>query len=157
MEALLGEAVEELKSVAPLFAALLSLPADRYPPLNLSPQKQKEKTQAALVAWLVEEAEKGAVYCAWEDLHWADPSTLEVLMLLLDQAPTTRLLVLLTSRPEFMPSWGNRSHLSQLTLALRTQSDETMVEQYEFGKALRTTSCNKSSSKTDGGCRCSLS
>ena len=62
-------------------------------PLTLSPQKQKQKTQEALVAWLVEEAEQAAVYCAWEDLHWADPSTLEVLTLLLDQVPTTRLLV----------------------------------------------------------------
>ena len=48
-EALLCEAVDEVKSVAPLFAALLSLPGDRYPPLNLSPQKQKEKTLETLV------------------------------------------------------------------------------------------------------------
>ena len=60
------------------------------------------------MAWLVEEAEKAAVYCAWEDLHWADPSTLEVLTLFLDQVPTTRLLALLTFRPEFTPPWGNR-------------------------------------------------
>ena len=57
------------------------------------------------------------VYNTWEDLHWADPSTLEVLTLLLDQVPTTRLLAVLTFRPEFTPPWGNRSHLSQLTLS----------------------------------------
>ena len=45
----------------------------------MSPQKQKEQTHEALVTWLVEEAEQAAVYCAWEDLHWADPSTLDVL------------------------------------------------------------------------------
>src|SRR5712691_5875127 len=74
---------------APLLAALLSLPHPAgYPPITVSPQKQKEKTHAALVAWMVEEAEKAAVYCAWEDLHWADPSSLEVLTLFLDQAPT---------------------------------------------------------------------
>ena len=73
----------------PLLAALLSLPhPEGYPPLTLSPQKQKQKTQEALVAWIMEEAEKAAVYCAWEDLHWADPSTLEVLTLFLDQVPT---------------------------------------------------------------------
>ncbi len=72
----------------PLLAALLSLPhPEGYPPITLSPQKQKEKTHAALVAWIVEEAKKAAVYCAWEDLHWADPSTLELLNLFLDQAP----------------------------------------------------------------------
>src|SRR5262245_61684718 len=62
----------------PLVASLLSLPPPAgSAPLSGSPQKQKEKTQAALVAWLVEEAERAAVYCTWEDLHWADPSTLE--------------------------------------------------------------------------------
>ena len=120
-----------LQEEAPLFAVLLSLPhPEGYPPITVSPQKQKERTQAALVAWLVEEAEKAAVYCAWEDLHWADPSTLEVLTLFLDQVPTTRLLVLLTFRPEFTPPWGNRSHFSQLTPSrLRRQQVEEMVEQ----------------------------
>src|SRR5262249_26416972 len=65
-----------------LLAALLSLPRpEGVPPLTLSPQKQKQKTQEALVAWLVEEAERTPVYCVWEDLHWADPSTVEVLHL----------------------------------------------------------------------------
>jgi predicted ATPase len=102
----------------PLLAALLSLPhPEGSPPITGSPQKQKEKTQAALVAWLIEEAEQKTVYSIWEDLHWADPSTLEVLTLFLDQVPTTRLLALLTFRPEFVPPWGNRSHLSQMTLS----------------------------------------
>ena len=73
---------------------MLSLPQpEGIPPLTLSPQKQKQKTQKALVAWMLEEAEKAAVYCAWEDLHWADPSTLEVLTLFLEQIPTTRVFV----------------------------------------------------------------
>jgi predicted ATPase len=102
----------------PLLAALLSLPhPESYPPITVSPQKQKEKTQAALVAWLVEKAAENAVYTVWEDLHWADPSTLELLTLLLDQVPTTRLFVLLTFRPEFTPPWGSHSYLSQLTLS----------------------------------------
>jgi class 3 adenylate cyclase len=66
----------------PLLAALLSLPhPSGTPPITLSPQKQKQKTQEALVAWIVEEAEQAAVFCAWEDLHWVDPSTLEFLTL----------------------------------------------------------------------------
>ena len=90
-------------------ASLLSLPhPDGYPPLNLTPERQKQKTQEALVGWLVEEAEQTAVYSAWEDLHWADPSTLELLSLFLDQVPTARLLALLTFRPEFTPPWGSR-------------------------------------------------
>ena len=81
----LGEAV-------PLLAALLSLPVpDQYPPLTLSPQRQKQQTQEALVAWLLAAAAQQPVLAVWEDLHWADPSTLELLGLLLDQVPTTRL------------------------------------------------------------------
>ncbi|HJY81221.1 MAG TPA: adenylate/guanylate cyclase domain-containing protein [Candidatus Binatia bacterium] len=103
--------------VVPLLAALLSLPhPNGNPPLALSPQRQKQKTQEALVAWLLEEAERQAVYCPWEDLHWADPSTLELLTLLIDQVPTARLYLLLTFRAEFTPPWGTRSHISHLVL-----------------------------------------
>ena len=66
-----------------------------------SPQKQKQKTHEALVAWLVAEAERQPVLAVWEDLHWADPSTLEWLGLVLDQTPTVPLCHLLTCRPEF--------------------------------------------------------
>src|SRR5712691_1887852 len=63
----------------PLLAAWLALPQpEGAAPLTLSPRKQKQKTQETLVAWIVEEAERGPVYCVWEDLHWADPSTREI-------------------------------------------------------------------------------
>jgi predicted ATPase/class 3 adenylate cyclase len=136
----------------PLLAALLSLPHPvEYSPLTMSPQKQKEKTQAALVAWLAEEAEQAAVFCAWEDLHWADPSTLEVLTLLLDQVPTTRLLTLLIFRPEFRLPWSNRSHLSQITLGrLGRPYVEAMVERVTGGKTLPAEIVQQIVSKTDG-------
>ena len=96
-----------LAEVVPLVAALLSLPVpDRYPPLTVSPQRQKQQTLEALVAWLLAEAAQQPVLAIWEDLHWADPSTLELLGLLLDQAPTARLLLVLTCRPEFRPPWA---------------------------------------------------
>jgi class 3 adenylate cyclase/predicted ATPase len=135
-----------------LLASLLSLPhPEDAPPITLSPQKQKQKTQEALVAWIVEEAEKAAVYCAWEDLHWADPSTLEVLTLYLDQVPTTRLLALLTFRPDFTPPWQPRSHITQLTLnRLGRPQVEEMVEQVTGGKALPTDVLQQIVSKTDG-------
>jgi TOMM system kinase/cyclase fusion protein len=136
----------------PLLAALLSLPPpEGYPPLTVSPQKQKEKTHAALVAWLVEEAEQHPVYNLCEDIHWADPSTLEVLTLVVDQAPTARLYVLLTFRPEFTSPWGNRSHLSQMTLSrLGRPHVEAMVEQVTGGKALPTEVVQQIVAKTDG-------
>src|SRR5215510_13733831 len=136
----------------PLVAALLSLPPpEGYPPLTMSPQKQKEKTQAALVAWLVEEAEHHPVYTTWEDVHWADPSTLDVLHLVVEQVPTARLYVLLTFRPEFTPPWSNRSHLSQLTLSrLDRPQVETMVKRVTGGKALPPEVMQQIVAKTDG-------
>ena len=134
-----------------LFAALLSLPQPTdAPPLNLSPQRQKQKTAEALIAWLVEEAEQAPVYCAWEDLHWADPSTLELGMLI-DQTPTTRLFVLLTSRPEFTPPWGQHGHFSHLTLSrLGRRQVPRMIEQATRGKTLPPEVVHQIVAKTDG-------
>ena len=135
-----------------LFAALLSLPQpEGISPLTGSLQKQKEQMQEALVAWLVEEAEQQPVYNAWEDLHWADPSTLEVLDLLLNQVPTTRLLAVLTFRPEFVPPWGTHSYLSQLTLGRLGQSQvNVMVERVTGGKTLPQELVQQIVAKTDG-------
>jgi class 3 adenylate cyclase/tetratricopeptide (TPR) repeat protein len=136
----------------PLLAALLSLPhPEGVPPLTLSPERQKEKTLKALVGWLCEEAERQAVYCAWEDLHWADPSTLELLNLYLDQVPTARMLALLTFRPEFLPPWGSRSYLSQLTLGRLGRSQvERMVENVTGGRTLPDEVVEQVVAKTDG-------
>ena len=133
-------------------AALLSLPASRYTsPRYFSPQKQKEKTHEALVAWLCAEAKQQAVTYAWEDLHWADPSTLELLTLFLAQVPTTRLLAVLTFRPEFTSPWGSHSYLSQLTLSRLGRSHvEAMVEKVTGGKALPKEIVQQIVSKTDG-------
>ena len=122
----------------PLLATLLSLPQpEGAPPLTLSPQKQKQKTQEALVAWIARGSREGRrVLCLGRSalgrsLH------LGVLTLFLDQVPTTRLLALLTFRPEFLPPWGNRSHLTQLMLSrLGRPQVEAMVEQVTGGKAL---------------------
>ena len=66
--------------MVPLLAALLSVPLpERYPSLTLTPQRQQQQTLEALLAWLLAEAERQPVLAVWEDLHWADPSTLELL------------------------------------------------------------------------------
>jgi class 3 adenylate cyclase/predicted ATPase len=136
----------------PLFASLLSLPhPEGYPPLTLSPQRQKQKTQETLVAWLVAEAERTPVYCPWEDVQWADPSTLELLTLLIDQVPTARLYLLLTFRPEFTPPWGTRSHISHLTLnRLGRHQITQMIEQVGSGTALPSEVTQQIVAKTDG-------
>jgi class 3 adenylate cyclase/tetratricopeptide (TPR) repeat protein len=136
----------------PLLAALLSLPQpEGLPPLTLSPQRQKQKTLDTLVRWLFEEAERAVVYAVWEDLHWADPSTLEFLGVCLGQVPTARMLKVLTFRPEFTPPWASRSHFSHLVLSRlgRTQSS-TIVEQLTGGKALPAEVVHQIVAKTDG-------
>jgi TOMM system kinase/cyclase fusion protein len=136
----------------PLLATFLSLSYPRdFPALTLSPQKQKEKTQETLVSWLCTEAKQQAVIYAWEDLHWADPSTLELLTLFLAQVPTARLLAVLTFRPEFTPPWGAHSYFSQLTLSrLGRAHVETMVEKVTGGEALPKEIIHQIVSKTDG-------
>ncbi|MBI3249263.1 MAG: AAA family ATPase [Deltaproteobacteria bacterium] len=148
-----GEVTSPLQAeTVALLASLLSLPhPDGHPVLTLSPQKQKEKTLAALVSWLLEETGQAPVCCVWEDLHWADPSTLELLTLFVAQVPTTRLLAVLTFRLEFTPPWGAHSYLSQLTLSrLGCRHVETMVEQVTGGKDLPKEIVQQIVAKTDG-------
>ena len=141
-----------LEEAVPLLAALLAVPVpERYPPLTLSPQRQKQQTQEALVAWLLAETAQHPVLAVWEDLHWADPSTLELLGLLLDQVPTARLLLVLTARPEFRPPWALRAHLTQLTLTrLVRQQVEEMVLRVTGGKPLPAEVVQQIVVKTDG-------
>ena len=141
-----------LEEVVPLFAALLSVPLlERYPPLHLTPQRQRQKTQEALTAWLLEEAERQPVLAVWEDLHWADPSTLDVLGLVLDQVPTARMLILLTCRPEFQPPWATRSSLTQITIGrLGRAQVEVMIASLTGGKALPIEVVEQVIAKTDG-------
>ncbi len=103
--------------VVPLIAALLSLPLpERYPPLRQSPELQRKQTMEALVAWTLALAEQQPLVMLYEDLHWCDPSSVELLGLLLAQIPTAQVLTLLTFRPAFVPPWPARSHLTPLAV-----------------------------------------
>ena len=130
--------------VVPLFAALLSLPLpDRYPPLTLTPQRQRQKLLEALLAWLLAMTEKHPVLLVGEDLQWADPT--------IDQGLTARLLTLLTFRPEFRPPWTMRSHLTQFTLSrLPRKQVEEIVEKITRGKALPAEVVRQLVAKADG-------
>jgi class 3 adenylate cyclase/predicted ATPase len=142
----------DMQETVPLFTALLSLPTPpQYPPLNLTPQKQKERTLQALVQLLLAQAERQATVSVWEDLHWADPSSLEFLTLLIEQIPTTKLLLVLTFRPEFTPPWKPRSHISQLVLnRLGKRQVEAMIEKVTAGKELSAEVIEQIRLKTDG-------
>jgi class 3 adenylate cyclase len=93
------------EDVIPLLAALLSvpLPEGRYPALTLTPQQQRQQTLDTLVVWLIAEAERRPVLAVYEDVHWADPSTLELLSMLVEQSPMVPMLHVLSFRPDFVP------------------------------------------------------
>jgi predicted ATPase len=141
-----------LAEAVPLFAALLSLPltAD-YAPLTMSPEQQKQQTLHALLTILLRIAARQPVLFVMEDLHWVDPSTLELLSLLVDQGPTARILALWTFRPDFTPPWSGRSHLTQVTLTRlpRRQAAE-MTGRVAHGKALPAEVVEQVVAKTDG-------
>jgi class 3 adenylate cyclase/predicted ATPase len=142
-----------LEEAVPLLASLLSLPLPegRYPALSLSPQQQRRKTQDVLVAWWLEEAERQPVLAVWEDLHWADPSTLEALGLVVEQAPTATMLHVLTFRPEFAPPWPSRSHLTPITLnRLERPQVEALAHRLAGGKRLPEEVVAHLVGKTDG-------
>ena len=142
-----------LVEVVPLLAALLSvpLPAERYTPLTGTPQHQKQQTLDTLAAWLEAEAERQPVLVAWEDLHWADPTTLEYLGLLVEQAPTMPMLHVLTYRPEFSPPWPHRSHITPLVLnRLERPQVEALITQRAGGKPLPAEVVQYIVAKTDG-------
>jgi class 3 adenylate cyclase/predicted ATPase len=142
-----------LAETIPLFAPLLSLPLpdDRYPPLNLSPQRQRQKTLESIGAILLELAEQQPVLFILEDLHWTDPTTLEFLGLLVEQVPTAAIYTLLTCRPHFQPSWHHRSYLTEITVhRLSRHQVEQIVEQVAGGKKLPAQVLNQIVEKTDG-------
>ena len=142
-----------LAEVIPVFAGLLAvpLPEERYAPLTGTPQQQKQQTLDALVAWLAAQAERQPVLAVWEDLHWADPTTLEFLGLVIEQAPTVPMLHVLTARPTFRPPWPPRSHLTSLVLnRLERQQVETLIARQAGGKALPAEVVQHIVTKTDG-------
>ena len=153
LEAMLGSFDQPLAEGVPLLASLLSLPLPegRYPPLALSPPQQKQQTQDAIIAMILEEAERQPILTLWEDLHWADPSTLELIGLLIEQAPTAPLLMVLTFRPEFVPPWLARSHLTPITLnRLERAHSEALVTRLAGDKPLPAEVVEHIVSKTDG-------
>src|ERR687888_2258630 len=136
----------------PLFAALLSLPLPaEYAPLTMSPERQKQQTLQALLTILLRIAAQQPLLFVMEDLHWVDPTTLELLSLLVDQGPTARLLTLWTFRPDFRPPWTGRAHLTTVALPRlpRHQAAE-MTGRVAHGKALPPEVVAQIVAKTDG-------
>ena len=151
LETLLARGTQALDEAVPLIAALLGLPtADRYPPVDLTPQRQKQLTLAALVDQLKGLAAEQPVLLAYEDVHWIDPTTQELLGLIIERVQRLPALLLITFRPEFVPPWSG-SHVGALALArLGRREGAAMVERVVKDKALPAEVAAQIVAKTDG-------
>jgi TOMM system kinase/cyclase fusion protein len=148
----LARAGLEPAEVAPLFASLLSLRLpERYAPLEISPQLQRQKTLEALLAWLFALGEKQPLVLLVEDLHWADPSTLEWLGLLIEQCPTAGVLLLLTFRPDFEPPWPAHARLPLVALdRLKRKEARSLVVEAISGAVLPEGLVDRIAARSDG-------
>jgi class 3 adenylate cyclase/tetratricopeptide (TPR) repeat protein len=137
--------------VAPLIAALHSLPTDRYAPLQLSPQKQKEKTLEALIAQVETRSRLAPALMLMEDFHWIDPTSEELLKLLISKIRSLPILLILTYRLESSPPWEGQPGVTTIKLdRLERQAGALIVETVTEGKALPDGVLEEILARTDG-------
>jgi class 3 adenylate cyclase len=152
LQSLLAQSSGNLAENMPLFAALLAIPTgDRYPSPEMTPPRRKERSLAALLDQLRRLASRQPILMVFEDLHWIDPTSLELLSLAIEQIGEQRILLLATARPEFAPSWPNHRHTSTVLLNRLGRSDgETLITGIAKGKYLPTQVCDQIIARTDG-------
>jgi predicted ATPase len=135
-----------------VFADLLSIPTNqRYPTLTVTPQKRKEKTLQALVSQAEGLALRHPILIVFEDVHWSDATTRDLLDLLIERVPKRRLLIVVTYRPEFSPTWVGQPQVTLMTLSrLPPRQREEMISQITGGKALPRDVTAQIVERTDG-------
>jgi class 3 adenylate cyclase len=152
LEAMIARSGLEGKDIAPLVAGLLSIPVeDRYPPLEMAPAEQKERTIAALIALFAGLTKDAPVLALLEDAHWIDPTSLDVFSRLIDRLPGLRALLVVTFRPEFAAPWVGRAHVASLQLnRFGRRPAIAIVDRVTGGKALPAEILEQIVAKTDG-------
>ncbi|GJH13212.1 AAA family ATPase [Caballeronia novacaledonica] len=151
LEASLNLDFGELPLVAPFFAALLSLPTDRYPTQMLAPPKHREKTIAALVEQMLRLAKRQPILMICEDAQWADPATLETMALMVERIREAPVLLIVTCRPEFVPPWTGHGNVTLLHLnRLSRRQGEAITDQLVSGKPLPGELLDQILERTDG-------
>ena len=135
-----------------LLAELLSIPANNgYAPLNWSPQQKKEKTFEALLGQLEVLGRQRPVLMVYEDVHWIDPSSRELLDLTVERVESLRVLLVITFRPEFESPWTGESYVSTLSLSrLGRREGAALVERVAGQKALSDAIMAEIVERTDG-------
>jgi predicted ATPase len=138
LEAVIEQAGLKPSEAVPLIAPLIDVSfSAKYPPSRLSPEQQRRRLLATLVELALGAARMQPTIIAIEDLHWADPSTLELIQLLVEQGERARLFLVYTARPEFHVQWPLRAHHSQIALnRLSARNVRYMVQEVAARKAL---------------------
>jgi class 3 adenylate cyclase len=132
-------------------AAMLSIPPDeRSGAAAMTPQKFKDETLRALVDTTEAIARRQPTVMLFEDAHWADPTTLEVIDLLIHRVRDIPLLVVLTHRPEFSSRWSHHGHVAALTLTKLTRPQGSAMVSRLAGKTLPADLLDQVLDKTDG-------
>jgi class 3 adenylate cyclase/predicted ATPase len=136
LEALLAMGASRIEGAAPLFAALLSIPfGERYPPLALSPTQQRRRTLAALLDQFEGLARRQPILLSFEDVQWADATSLELLDLTVERMRQLPVLALFTFRPEFEPPWVGLPNVSTLALGRLDRSNvQSMIVRVTGGR-----------------------
>ena len=101
---------------APLLAPLLDIPVESVGAPELTPEELRRRQLAAMAAWLLAGARAQPLVLAFEDLHWADPTSLDLLKMLAERGATAPLMIVATARPEFRAPWATRSHHGVISL-----------------------------------------
>ena len=142
----------KLGEALPLIAEMLNLPIpDIYPALMLSPEQKRKRLLANLAGWVLNVSHLQPMVIAMEDLHWVDPSTLELTQTLVEQAATAPLMLLYTARPEFHTPWSLRGHHTQITLnRLNERHTRELVAGIVASTALAQDVVNAVVKRTDG-------
>ncbi len=133
-------------------ASILSIPFEaRYGALPMTPQKHKDETLRVSVDLTEAAACRQPSVLLFEDAHWADPTTLEVLDLLIDRIKNVPLLMVLTHRPEFQSRWSQQGHVGALNLSKLTRTQSVaMVSTLAGGEALPEALLEQILARTDG-------
>jgi class 3 adenylate cyclase/predicted ATPase len=149
--ALLARAAPPDEDVA-FLADLLSLPPlERHPLPNLSPRREKERTLEALIRQLEGLARQQPVVMVFEDAHWIDPTSRELLDLTIERVRSLPVLLIVIFRPEFQPPWTGQPQVTMLALNRLDRYDRTaLVEQVAGGKALPVDVVDQIVDRTDG-------
>ena len=152
LEKLLGLPTDRMNEVAPLMASMLSVPVgSRYPPLNLSPAQQRRQTFTALLDQIEGLAKHKPLLMLFEDAHWADATSLELLDLVIESVRRLPALLLITFRPEFEAPWKGSPDVAAIALQRLDRAEaETLVERVTGGRKLPEEVLAQIVAKTDG-------